>query len=565
MEEQANNTNYPGTPPARNESKTSVLISGLLFYFILGIGILWLTAKEFLFNWWWLIGIGSLFLIFLILIPRVRTGLEKSLPRKRVALIVFGLIPVLILLLGGVFIIREPFDIIVLRIVFLLLVCLFPAVLYYLFVSTRRYSLLNEFVSNLNRLGILKPKETPNTLEQHRSVYGYLQKFEALYGTLPSSWITSILNRSGLMFGEGSQNDTNSQGFISIFATQTTLPVVLTTIFITIGWMITMPPLQYSGGTTLNGTAVSDSTLLNNNLILIDTAGCRPERINNDNLMSDTLSVNENSATSPIDRIADRAVKKIDERWLNVLQPIETPINFAFLGAYFFSFQMLFRRYVRRDLGASAYVSILLRITLAVIGTWVVTVALKTIPGINPTENQLLVMGFIIGVFPRVAMQIILAAGRSVFKFIVPNLKTELPISDLDGLTVWHEVRLEEEDIENIPNMATADIVELIINTRIPPGRIIDWTDQAILYTQLGPPSDKSGGTSNRDKLRSYGIKDASSLLEAYEQSKKRSSEDSFEKLLNDGYSMICSLVDTVKTNPNLELILKWRNYEKES
>jgi hypothetical protein len=50
-----------------------------------------------------------------------------------------------------------------------------------------------------------------------------------------------------------------------------------------------------------------------------------------------------------------------------------TPLHFAFLGAYFFSLQMLFRRYVLRDLRPSAYMAISIRIILAVIGTWIVT------------------------------------------------------------------------------------------------------------------------------------------------------------------------------------------------
>ena len=59
-----------------------------------------------------------------------------------------------------------------------------------------------------------------------------------------------------------------------------------------------------------------------------------------------------------------------------------------------------------------------------------------------------------------------------------------MPLNRLDGLTVWHETRLE--DIENVHNMATADIVDLLVDTRIPADRVIDWIDRAILLTQLG-------------------------------------------------------------------------------
>src|SRR5262245_60180283 len=56
------------------------------------------------------------------------------------------------------------------------------------------------------------------------------------------------------------------------------------------------------------------------------------------------------------------------------------------------------------------------------------------------------------------------------------------------------DVVIEEHDIfgdavnvaASVPDLATADIVDLMLNTKIPPHRIIDWIDQAILLTYLG-------------------------------------------------------------------------------
>jgi hypothetical protein len=165
---------------------------------------------------------------------------------------------------------------------------------------------------------------------------------------------------------------------------------------------------------------------------------------------------------------------------------------------------MLFRRYVRKDLRGSAYVAVAMRIILAVIGT-----------GVAEEAVQLLV-----GVFPKVAWQIVQTAFRQVTGLVVKGLRTDSPLSALDGLTVWHEARLEEEDVENVPNMATTDIVELFLNTRVPPNRIIDWVDQAILYTHLSPAGDekdrgiKQLEEQRRRELRSLGIRTATSLVE---------------------------------------------------
>jgi hypothetical protein len=268
--------------------------------------------------------------------------------------------------------------------------------------------------------------------------------------------------------------------------------------------------------------------------------------------------------SSPQDPLADWA-----KQWLAAITPIETPVYFGFIGAYFFSLQMLFRRYVRRDLRASAYVNVSLRIILAVIGTWIIVAAAKTLRS-STTNTQLLVVGFAVGVFPRVAWQAVRAAANKVLgKWLkLPSFETQLPISDLDGLTVWHEARLEEEDIENVPNMANADLVDLMLNTRFPPDRIVDWMDQAILYTHLGPETQKGGNgaervEARRRSLRSHGIYTASALIRAHRSSRERNEKAEFEKILGaDGDRPVSWIIDAICTNPNMKLILRWRGLE---
>jgi|SRR6516165_2110447 hypothetical protein len=58
-----------------------------------------------------------------------------------------------------------------------------------------------------------------------------------------------------------------------------------------------------------------------------------------------------------------------------------------------------------------------------------------------------------------------------------------IPLGELDGMTIWHETRLQDEDRENVVNFASADVIDLFLNTRFAPNRIIDWIDQAILLS----------------------------------------------------------------------------------
>ena len=60
----------------------------------------------------------------------------------------------------------------------------------------------------------------------------------------------------------------------------------------------------------------------------------------------------------------------------------------------------------------------------------------------------------------------------------------------------------------NIEALAHHDLVELMLMTRIPVPRLVDWTDQAILHLHVGEI--------DRGELRRYGIRTASDLLNAY-------------------------------------------------
>jgi len=250
--------------------------------------------------------------------------------------------------------------------------------------------------------------------------------------------------------------------------------------------------------------------------------------------------------------------------WWYALWPNLTPVTAAFLGAYFFSLQLLFRRYVRKGLRPSAYMGSVLRILLSVIGVWMLGLAGSLGIGARFIEIDavsLIFLGFVIGVFPRVFMQIIEGSIKKLIpSAILPGLKAQLPISDLDGLTVWHEARLEDEDIENTPNMADADLLDLMINTRFPAERLVDWVDQAILYTCLGPEARGEDGA--HAKLASHGIRTATAFTEAYRQAAMGDHDMAeFEQILpTTPRPMARALADAVDTMPNTRLVRVWRS-----
>jgi len=430
----------------------------------------------------------AILVLIALLMPSGQRWLKESKPTTRAALFIFVVLPSLVFVVGSVAVLGKFVQYTALRAVFLIVVCLLPAAMWYLFLVTRKASLLNEFLANLDRLGLLRQAKNEDKASRGRRVQSYLQKFEAIYGDLPPDIHADVLKDR---LGQYSREDTGGVATLST----ATVPVMLSTVLIALGWFVTLPP--YEADAVVNGRpGVQALTLMGN------------------------------------------------------------PVQLAFLGAYFFSLQMLFRRYVLKDLGGSAYVAVSIRIILAVIGIWIL-IAVSDL-----SDKYLLVAAFVFGFFPRVIWQIVAQISKKMAGLIVPSMISQLPISDLDGLTVWHEARLEEEDIENIPNMATADLVELLLNTRLPPERIIDWTDQAILYTQLGPQEEKKGEVNAREKLRIHGIRTATSLLWASAEARRQGNHDAFDKILTDreGNSAMPTLEASLTTNSNLDLIQLWRN-----
>ncbi|MDQ5822090.1 MAG: hypothetical protein M3540_11680 [Actinomycetota bacterium] len=184
--------------------------------------------------------------------------------------------------------------------------------------------------------------------------------------------------------------------------------------------------------------------------------------------------------------------------------PRET-FAFAFLGAYFYILQMLVRRYFQNDLKATAYINATMRIVIVILLVWVIDPLLAD----TASQPQRSALAFVIGVFPTVGWQVLqqFLVRRPIGR-VVDSLEPKHKLGDLDGLNIWYESRLLEVGVEDMQNLATTDIVDLMLNTRIPLDRIVDWIDQAFLYLRvIDEPS--------RKLLRGYGIRTATDLEDA--------------------------------------------------
>jgi hypothetical protein len=183
-------------------------------------------------------------------------------------------------------------------------------------------------------------------------------------------------------------------------------------------------------------------------------------------------------------------------------------LRFGFLGAYMFIIEMLTRRYFQDDLKTGAYLSGATRI----LSTTILIAALHQVWPDSLSASQEVAFAFIIGVFPTVGLQAIQSLIAIPLRQLVRSLRKEHPLSDLDGLNIWYESRLVEEGIEDMQNLATANIVDVMLRTRVPVDRLVDWIDQAVFDLHV---RDGKGEESDRLRLRRLGIRTATDLEDA--------------------------------------------------
>ena len=122
-------------------------------------------------------------------------------------------------------------------------------------------------------------------------------------------------------------------------------------------------------------------------------------------------------------------------------------------------------------------------------------------------DAWLLVTAFLIGIVPETFFTLVSELRRSLSRAISESLREPHPLTNLEGIDLYDRSRLEDEGVNNVEALAHHDLVELMLATRVPVARLVDWVDQAILYLHT---VDERGKTISRDALRGAGIRTAS-------------------------------------------------------
>jgi hypothetical protein len=192
------------------------------------------------------------------------------------------------------------------------------------------------------------------------------------------------------------------------------------------------------------------------------------------------------------------------------LYPGRSSLSFAFLGAYFFALNLIFRRYTRGDLAPKAYSHITVRILTSIIVVWVI----GTIPWLTSNLPILMIVAFLVGIVPESGVALIrdVAQKTPILKKF-PPLQEEDPVTALEGVNLYDRARLLEEGIESVENLVHYNLIELMLRTRMPTPRLVDLVDQAILYLHVRGDINGETDSAPLDRLREFGIRTASDLI----------------------------------------------------
>jgi hypothetical protein len=414
----------------------------------------------------------------------------------------------------------------VLHFVVMACVIILPPSLFFVFLAIRKQSLLNSFITNLSRLGMLD-RRRGGPFQRAESEAGRLcrirshfERFSAHYGLVNTSAMVDFVvamkdeHEDAVRTDRGLAQDTAQDtarksapppldGSLKapVYAVKTVLPVILSVVPVTIGWLLVLPPKPFG-----------------------------------------------------LEAPPDAALP-----WFSgPVTPELSAVGFAFLGAYFFSLQMLVRRFITRDLAPNAYTQMSQRIILAIVAAWLLQHVVRL------QDWRLYAAAFVLGAFPAVVWQVLAQLVKKVLGSVLrlPSLQTGRPVGELSGLTVWHELRLEEEDIECVEAMASADIVEMMLSTKFPAHRIVDWIDEALLRLCLPPVCDEKGDRRPHPLealLARHGIRTATGLVCAYYGSARTWEAGPRPMLGPDLTRALDPIVAEVMLQPNFRHVADWK------
>ncbi|HEX6256983.1 MAG TPA: hypothetical protein VFZ70_14345 [Euzebyales bacterium] len=240
-------------------------------------------------------------------------------------------------------------------------------------------------------------------------------------------------------------------------------------------------------------------------------------------------------------------------RMTDFWRPPPSPVAFAFLGAYVFGLRTALQGHVRGDLQAKSYSGMSVRLMIAVITAWLLEVV------IGGPARPLQGAAFFAGFMPDEWLRYLNERVKSFFgRKSDEGDEKSLPRDDLSGLIgldIYDRTRLADEGVDHFQALAKPDLVALLMRTRIPASRLLDWVDQAVLQLHTSRSTDSGRLERNRifDELQRAGIRTATQVLFW------KDARPAIVGRTREEQSQWETLVRTLKRDPTAKSLLNWR------
>lgn len=156
-------------------------------------------------------------------------------------------------------------------------------------------------------------------------------------------------------------------------------------------------------------------------------------------------------------------------------------VTWTFLGTYFYVINILIRRWLLSDLTTGVLWKINIRFAISfIIGFLLIAIWTET--------EVAIAIAFFTGIIPEATLNWVKNTVTAALNLDGEYRKLFEPSNlqqTITGLSFWQIERLADEGIDNVQNLATKEIPDLLIQTRFDTQCLLQWIDQSILVNQL--------------------------------------------------------------------------------
>ena len=264
------------------------------------------------------------------------------------------------------------------------------------------------------------------------------------------------------------------------------------------------------------------------------------------------------------DEAAAQGVVNLTEESSQVQRNSLMFFGIAFLGAYLWGLQQIIIRYFRNDLAPGVYYNLGVRMIFAAIIA-LLTYQMIHAVGLDPSGDEagigiglLPATAFLIGIFPQRAIRY-MTERINIFSSTAEPSVNAIPLETIQGISVDDKLRLVEEGVDSVNDLANADVVRLLFTTPYTTSQLVDWMLQAKLCVLVGVDIKELQAQSVRSArdLKMYTEGGKRSLDKLSEETKitKSTIEAAHRSVSNDkAVAMLIELYERVNTFKNLRL-----------